>query len=152
MMSWLASVPVGLVSVVWLLSPGLLITYGIGLRGIAAWAIAPIVTVVEIAALAVIAGKLGVPWSVPLVAVVCIVTAAAAAAVAFVLRGRAPARDPDARSVTAAAAIGLVPALLLGAVTLARGFGRPDALSQTYDAVFHYNAVALILDSRNASS
>src|SRR3981081_3102326 len=128
MMSWLASVPVGLVSVVWLLSPGLLITYGVGLRGIAAWAIAPIVTVAEIAALAVIAGKLGVPWSVPLVAVVCIVTAAATAAVGCVLPRRAPARHPDARWVTAAAAIGLVPAPRLGAVTRARGFGRPDVL------------------------
>jgi hypothetical protein len=124
----------------------------VGLRGIAAWALAPIVTVAEIAVLAVIAARLGAPWSVPFVAIVCAVTAAATAAVAFVLRGRAPARDPDARSVTAAAAIGLVPALLLGAVTVARGLGRPDALSQTFDAVFHYNAVALILDSRNASS
>ncbi|MFD2417718.1 DUF6541 family protein [Amycolatopsis pigmentata] len=151
-MSWSASLPIGLVSIAWLLVPGLLVTYGIGLRGIAAWAIAPVVTIAETAGLAVVARKLSVPWSAPLVAGVCGVIALVTATVAFVVRRRAPARPSDPRAVTLAAVLGLVPAGLLGVWTVVRGFGEPDMLSQTFDAVFHYNAVAWILDTRNASS
>ncbi|GHF63916.1 hypothetical protein FHX82_003125 [Amycolatopsis bartoniae] len=151
-MSWFGSVPVGLVCVGWLLVPGLLVTYLAGLRGLAAWATAPIVTVAEAAALAVVAGKLGVAWSPLLVAVVCLVVAVVTGVVAFLVRRRFPPRQPDRRSATTAAVLGLVPAAVLGAVALARGFGEPDSLSETFDAVFHYNAVAYILDSHNASS
>lgn len=151
-MTWFACVPVAGTSVVWLLLPGLLVTYGFGLRGVAAWSTAPIVTIAELSALAVFAARLGRPWSVPLVVLGCAALAAVTAVVGFALRRRAPARVTDPRSVTVAAVLGLVPAVLLGAVTIARGFGRPDGLSETFDAVFHYNAVAYIVDTRQASS
>src|SRR5438067_3616665 len=113
-MSWSAAVPIGLTSVAWLFVPGLLVTYGAGLRGIAAWATAPIVTIAVTAGLAVVAGKLGVPWSVPLVVLVCAAVALVTTAVAFGVRGRPPARAADPRAVTVAAVLGLVPAALLG--------------------------------------
>jgi hypothetical protein len=40
----------------------------------------------------------------------------------------------------------------VGAVAVVNGMGLPDAVSQTYDAVFHYNAVARILTDGDASA
>jgi hypothetical protein len=151
-MSWLDAVPVALLAAVWLFVPGLLVTYGLGLRGVAAWALAPVVTVAVAATTAVVAQKAGVSWSVALVAVVTLVIAVVVGVVAFLLRRRYPATAADPRRVTLSAAVGLVPAIVLGAVTFAHAVLRPDALSQTYDAVLHYNAVASILDTHDASS
>ncbi len=151
-MSWLDAVPVALLAAVWLFVPGLLVTYGFGLRSFAAWGIAPVVTVGLVATTAAVAGKLGVAWSVSLVVIVALVVAILVAALMFLLRRRWPALPADPRRVTFAAAIGLIPAVLLGAVSFVHGIGHADALSQTYDAVLHYNAVASILDTHNASS
>jgi hypothetical protein len=151
-MSWLDAVPVALLAAVWLFLPGLLVTYGVGLRGVAAWGLAPVVTVAIAAATAVVAQQVGVSWSVTLVLLVTLVLAVVVAVVAFLLRRRWPATPVDPRRLTLAAAIGLVPAILVGAVTFAHAILRPDALSQTYDAVLHYNAIASILDTRDASS
>ncbi|HEX3649710.1 MAG TPA: DUF6541 family protein, partial [Pseudonocardiaceae bacterium] len=63
-----------------------------------------------------------------------------------------PATPPDPRRVTLAAALGLVPAFVIAAITFVKAIVRPDALSQTYDAVLHYNAVRYILDTGHASS
>ncbi|HVW39773.1 MAG TPA: DUF6541 family protein [Amycolatopsis sp.] len=152
MAGWLAAVPVFLVAVVWLLVPGLLLAYGIGLRGVAAWGTAPAATVAVVSVIAVLAGKLGIRWSVPLAAVACLVVAGAFALVAFGLRRRRPAPEADHRTILLSAVAGLAPAVLLGAVVIALGLRRPEQLSQTFDAVFHYNAIAYILDSGNASS
>lgn len=152
-MTWLEAVPVALTVTAWLLVPGLPITYALGTRGVAAWATAPLVSVTLIALTAVVTAKLGIAWSLPLVIGVAAGLAVAGGVAAVLVRGRPWARrEPDPRLVTVAAAVGLLPAVLLGALTIVRGFGQPENLSQTYDALFHYNAVALILDTREASS
>ena len=69
-----------LLAAVWLFLPGLLTTYGFGLRGVAAFALAPVVTIAIVAATAAVAGKLGVAWSVSLVVVVALVIAVSIAA------------------------------------------------------------------------
>ncbi|HVV23048.1 MAG TPA: DUF6541 family protein, partial [Pseudonocardiaceae bacterium] len=105
-----------------------------------------------VATTAVVAGKLGVAWSVSLVVAVALVVAVVVTAVAALLRRRWPARPADPMRVTLGAALGMIPAIVLGAITVVHGILRPDALSQTYDAVLHYNAIAAILDTHNASS
>lgn len=152
-MTWLEVLPTAFAGAVWLLLPGLPITYGLGLRGVAAWAMAPVVSVALVALTAMVAGSLGIAWSVWLVIGVCAVLTVLVGVGAFLLRQRfSVIREADPRPVTVAAVAGLLPALVLGAVTVVRGFGRPDNLSQTYDALFHYNAVALILDTHNGSA
>ncbi|NKQ53518.1 hypothetical protein HFP15_11560 [Amycolatopsis sp. K13G38] len=148
MTSWLAAVPILLVAVVWLLAPGLLLAYGIGLRGIAAWGTAPAAAVAMVS----VAAVTGIRWSLLSAGLACLVMAAVFTLLASWLRRRLPARPADHRGVASAALAGLVPALLLGGLTMALGLRRPSQLSQTFDAVFHYNAVAYILDSGNASS
>jgi Family of unknown function (DUF6541) len=152
-MNWLDVAPVALVSAGWLFLPGLLVTYLTGLRGIAAWALAPTLSVAVVATTAVVAGKLGIDWSVPVVLVASLVVVVVTALLAPVLRGRSsgPVRS-DPRPVTTAAFLGLIPALLLGSAAVMLGMSRPEELSQTFDAVFHYNAIAYILDNHNASS
>lgn len=151
-MSWLDAVPVALLAAAWLFVPGLLVTYGYGLRSVAAWALAPVVSVAIVGGTAVIAQKAGVRWSVSAVLVVALVLAVVVALVAFLLRRRWPAAPPDPRRVSLAAALGLVPAVVIAAITFMKAIVRPDALSQTYDAVLHYNAVRYILDTGHASS
>jgi len=146
--SWLAAVPILLVAVVWLLVPGLLLAYGIGLRGIAAWGTAPAATVAMIS----VAAVTGIHWSLLSAGLACLVIAAVFTLLAYGLRRQLPGPHADHRGIGLAALGGLVPALLLGGLTMALGLRRPDQLSQTFDAVFHYNAVAYILDSGNASS
>lgn len=54
--------------------------------------------------------------------------------------------------IGAVATAGAAAAAILGWLTAVNGFGPADGVSQTYDAVFHYSAVAQILDTGNASS
>jgi len=152
-MNWLDAIPVALAAAGWLFVPGLLASYAIGLRGITAWAIAPTVSVGVVAATAVVAGMVGIPWSAPLVLVVSVVVAVVLGLAALLLRRRFDVvRKTDPPSLAWAALIGMAPAVVIGAVVVVQGIGSPETLSQTYDAVFHYNAIAYIVDSGNASS
>lgn len=151
-MTWFQVVPVALASAAWLFGPGLPLTYAIGLRGLAAWGLAPVLGVALMSTTAVVAAKAGVRWSIPLVLVVTAVVAVLAGAVAFLLRGIAPPRRNDARRPRLAAVLGLVPTVLVGAYVVVNGMSNPDQLNQTYDAIFHYNALAYVLDAGDASS
>src|SRR5262245_15299472 len=111
-MSWVAAAPAALVAVGWLLLPGLPITYALGLRGIAAWAMAMVASVALVPATAMVGGALGIGWSVWPPVVVCVLVAVLAGAAAFLLRQRFRViREPDPRGVTIAAAAGLVAAI-----------------------------------------
>lgn len=154
-MSWAAAIPAAALTLAWVLLPGLAMGYALGLRGITAWGVAPVGSIGSIAVAAVVAGSLGVPWSPAIAIVPAVVFAGTALVVAGVGRSRRGHRAVhvgDLRLTAAGASVGMVGAAVIGVVTAMRGIGRPDAISQTYDAVFHYNAVAEILATGNASS
>jgi hypothetical protein len=152
-MTWFEAVPIALVTAAWLMGPGLAVGYLLGLRGIAAWGLAPIVSIALIASTAVGAEMLGIDWSVPIVLVVCAAALVVVGLGAVLLRRRAFfAPRPDPRGVTLAAAAGMVPVLVLGIATVVRAMGSPDAISQVFDTPFHYNALAHIRDTHQASS
>jgi hypothetical protein len=137
----------------WMMLPGALTGYVMGLRGLVVWAVAPTISTPVIAVSAVLASALGWAWAPPAEGLVAAVPAALVLVVRLLLRrGLGRAGSADTRRVQRAASWGLVPALVIGAVTVMRGFRTPDAMSQTYDAVFHYNALRWILDSHDASS
>ncbi|MBC3194379.1 hypothetical protein H7X46_25345 [Pseudonocardia sp. C8] len=205
--TWLSALPVAAVAVFWVLGPGLLATRAAGLRGVTAWALAPLVSVSTISVSAVLGTALGIPWGpwVPAVAVLLLAVATlvfrgfvarrpAGSALhrgwrtalatwepgrrlrAFVVRLRTPsgmfAKGPDPLTTALpqqlgrptdrsgvdgdragrAAALGTLVAAVLAWVTVVLGFGPADALSSTFDAVFHYNAVAHVLHAQDGSS
>lgn len=133
----------------WLLLAGLPVASALGLRGCAAWATAPALAVTTLAVAAVVAESALVRWS-PVAALAAVALATVlAAAVNGLLRGR-PGHDGGA--VRAGAAGGVLAAGVVGGIVLVRALRTPDALSQSFDAVFHYTALAAIRDTGNASS
>lgn len=150
--SWIAAAPVLLVAIGWCLLPGLLVAYTAGLRGVTAWGTAPVVSIGTVAVAAIAAGRLGVPWSGWVAVTPAIGLAASAAVAGLVVRGRTPRTSSDPWAVAVAGAAGLAIAAAIGVGTAAAGMGTVGTVSQTYDAVFHYNAVARLLATGNASS
>jgi hypothetical protein len=150
--SWTSAVPDVLVCVGLFFLPGLVATYLGGLRGITAWATAPLVTVAVVAAVAVLGGWFGFRFGLWPVAVGFVVTAALAAGLSLLLRARGVERPPaDPRQYSLAVVIGAVIAAVIGAWTFISGVPRPDAISETFDAVYHYNAIRYIEQTGKAS-
>lgn len=147
--AWVHAAPLWAAAVVWLVLAGLPVAAAMGLRGCAAWAAAPALAVTTLSLAAVVAGAVSVRWS----SIVALVAVAVATLLAFAVNGLVGGRPaPDRRSVRACAAGGVLAAALLGGVALALALRTPAALSQSFDAVFHYTALAVIRDSGDASS
>lgn len=162
---WISLVPLIVTVCGLLILPGLLTTAASGLPLRTAAPLAPAASVAIIAGAGVVAPLVRVPWGVPLVAALtAILTLAAALARLIVSRVRArragsadgaATQAPTSRPSRADVLTGLV---LLGFSALimtwlvARELNTPDAISQTFDAVFHLNAVEWILRTGNASS
>lgn len=151
-MSWLDAVPVALAAAGWLVGPGLALAYAVGLRGISALGMAPVFSVLLVSVTAVVGQKAGQTWSVWLVLGVTAVTVVLAVVASLLLRRIAPPRESDPPRTLLVAAAALVPAMAVAWFVVVRGFGQPDELSQTFDAMFHYSAVSYILESGSASS
>lgn len=152
-MSWLASVPVVVACALGLIVPGLPIALLLGLRRLAAVAVAPLVVVGVVAVTAILAPALGVSWSPVLLLLVFAGLTALVAGVVVPLRRRLPAAAPgDAVPVLLAGAAGLAAAMALGALVVARSITGPEELIESSDSPFHYNAIVHILNSGNASS
>ncbi|WP_224403930.1 DUF6541 family protein [Pseudonocardia sp. ICBG1034] len=170
-MSWLSAGPLLALATAWVVLPGLAISLSAGLRGLTALGFAPVLSVGVIAGSAVAAGSWGVPWSraVPIEATLWLVGVVVAARLLYrplaawsvvsdpaswmrALRRPWTRGDRDGYWVAGAAVLGMTLAGLLGLRTVAAGMGSPDALSQTFDANFHYNAVGRILDRANGSA
>lgn len=120
----------------------------IGLRGLWVAAAAPAFATTVIGGASVISGWLGLGWSVlPSV----VLTAIIGAGVLLVRRRTAP-RPAAPRSLSpwwTVFAVALA-ALVIGWQTLSV-IGEPTAISQTFDNVFHLNAIRYILDTGAAS-
>jgi hypothetical protein len=132
------------------------VAWSVGLRGLWASAAAPAFTLTIVAGSAIVAPWLGLRWSIlPPVLVAGVIAGGAwavraiSARVSGTSRVIAAAARPS-RDYWAAAAVALG-ALLIGA-RFVQAVGDPDAFSQTFDNVFHLNAVRYVLDSGSASS
>lgn len=152
--SWWSTAPLLMASAAIFFLPGALIAWASRVRGFALVALAPALTVTVASVAAIVAPWLGIKWSLLPVIVLAIIVAA----VAFVV-ARYATRDSADRGLRQRAwqlpVVELV-AVLLGAFLVGRRlvyvFGRPESFSQTFDNVFHLNAIRFILDTGSASS
>ena len=154
---WWSFLPHILGAVALLLLPGLLVSLALRFKGFDALALAPAFSVGTIVLASTAAPFVGLGFGLLPVAAVALVLAAAGA---WAARARA------AQAPRAAQASGEVPwwrrdAAAFAAVVIAGGLlaarvlqitGTPDAISQTYDAVFHLNSVRYALDTGQSSS
>ncbi|MGO4384597.1 DUF6541 family protein [Specibacter sp. RAF43] len=157
-MTWLQTVPALLAAALIIFVPGAVLARCLGVRGIAWLGLAAPLSISLVGVGAMAAQLIHVRWSLPVVALVTILGSAVAWGLRYLLiirRSPAP-RGPLWVRPRPAVAAGLVAGVVLGAgligARFAQIFMRPENLSQTYDNVFHLNAVRFILDTGNGSS
>lgn len=133
---------------------GVPIAWALRARGFALPVIAVPAAFAIVAISSIIAPVAGLSWSI----LVPIAVTALLTVVLFVLRRwilpRIPAVTSDRKSGARDLWLGVGAAAIGGAVialALAAGLGTGDAISQTFDAGFHLNAVRFILDTGSAS-
>lgn len=154
-MEWLSAVPAILASLLVLTAPGLIVTLSIGLRGLWAIALAPLVSTTLWVIAATISPWLGLGWT-PLTAIPLVLTVAGIVVVLFrwVLRirtglwGLRTSSLPPTWATVLACAIGTI---AIGAQVVL-GVGSSSAVSQTYDNIFHMNLLAFTSETSNASA
>ncbi|KTR86495.1 DUF6541 family protein [Leucobacter chromiiresistens] len=153
MTAWLplalpALVALGIVAVL-----GLPSAYALRLRGAAAAVVAVPAAFAVLALAPIFSGALGIPWTLLSPFVVALILAL----VLLVLRRwLGVPREAAARRLAPSQRFWvLVGAAAIGGIATATilmlSMKSADAISQTYDAIFHLNATRLILDSGNAS-
>ena len=155
---WFSLIPVFLAAAVLLFVPGALVGAAAGLRTSLVVAMAPAISIAIIAGTGVVAPAVGLAWGpVPIAAATALTALALLAARLWTARRHPGRREAGARRrsepVTAAAWCVAWPlSAAVTGYTVGRILNTPDAISQTYDAVFHLNAVEWILKTGNASS
>ncbi len=160
-MSWTGTIPTIVAALVVLFLPGSILARAMGARGLTLLAAsAPLST--SIAAVAAIVGQLlRVPWSPLVYAAAALVATLAAAAVRYLCLRRSnasgaalhftfPSLPAPARMAAFFLALA-IPAALIGA-RFVQIIGEPENISQTYDNVFHVNALRFILETGKGSS
>lgn len=152
-MSWMSEVPAFCAALTLLFAPGAVVASVAGSRGLALYAAAPALSVSLVASAAIISPFVGLDWS------LWSVVAATALAVALVWCARrirpwkvdAPVLEPQRRYRGSVCAALVIAAVLVGSRMLG-AISDPDAISQTFDNVFHLNAIQFILEKRSGSS
>ncbi|WP_189086274.1 DUF6541 family protein [Agromyces mediolanus] len=148
---WLAIVPAVLVSVLVLGVPGALVAAALGLRGIAFAGFVPAAGVSVVAVTSLAGHVIGFKWGVlPVAAVTAVLALAAYAArrIWISRSGAAPTKPAGAGWAVPTAAV--VAAVLLTARFTVM-VGQPGDVSQTFDNIFHLNAVQYIVETGDAS-
>lgn len=132
---------------------GLVLSWALGLRGFWAIAVAPAFAVTVTAGTAVIAGFVGFGWSILPVIVMTLVLAAILRGARYLVERRFGAPAPaERRRFDGWLLTGVILAALIITVRFAQIIGDPGNISQTFDNIFHLNAVRFMLETGNASS
>lgn len=122
-------------------------------RGLAAVLLAPIFSVAMASVLSLVLPILNVGWTPLSYGIGALVIAAIGFGIKLLLARKwpDPLWKPQRTAVLVASAVGLLGAGLLIALQMGTAIQTPESISQTYDNVFHLNAVRWAIDSGNAS-
>lgn len=156
-MSWWQVLPVILGALCLILVPGFLMALGCGARGLSRLALAAPLTTTVASLAAIVAGRVGADWSVWWLLLPAVGISIIGATIRTFARSKGQSQWvgrkyslAGARSLVVLAALALSGSII--GWRLVQLFGRPDNVSQTYDGVFHLNALRYILDTGSASS
>ena len=150
MSGWVQVVPDALLAVALLVLPGLPAVWLLGVRGFAALATAPLVSVSIIGVLGEVCALVGISWGLlPLLAATVLV-AVGAFVVGRLLREPAVERDGWPRGLTALGATALGALLVLSAALPA--MHSPDRYPQAYDTSFHLNLIEWMTQHHDVAS
>ena len=150
MLSWVAAIPLMLASGIVLYIPGLVTGYALGLRRLWWWASAPLFSVATYTLTATLLPLIGIPWTLGTAA---LGAAAVSGIIIFIgrLLLRARFELPPSRLrwgwTTGALFFAGGGLLFIGCV----GIGDPNAISQSWDSVFHYGSLRYAIETANAS-
>lgn len=150
MSDWLSAGPAIAVALAAVILPGAVVGWLLHLRSVALLALAGPLSVAIGGASAVLASALSVPFT---VAAPLALTALLALGAWLIARRDPVAAEPPGPRWVPLAALAAVAAATVGIAFVAfGGVGSPGLLSQTYDGVFHLNAVARVLETGDGSS
>ena len=149
--SWSAAIAPFTVAVLALIVPGAVVVFaGWGARRLAVWFLAPALSLAVLAVAAVISDVVGLAWGPLPIAIVTVLVAAIAAAVRLLWVKDAPTA-PRLR-ITLTTTASFVAAITAISIQLMMVFGRPENISQTFDAIVHLNTIRYAMDTANASA
>lgn len=152
MLTWLSAFPALLAAFAIVFVPGALIGWGLRVRGIAFYALAPLFTTTVVAVGPVLYQLLGIGWD-KFGFIIVTLLSAAASAVAGKLIGHSSSDFRGAYGCRIRAdVIGLGLGAVVAAIQFMRVFGQPQHISQTADNIFHLNAIRYIVETDSASS
>lgn len=155
-MGWWSTAPVFVAALAIMFGPGLVVGLSAQLRGFKlVYFAAPIsVSVVSLSAIA--APWVGLKWSPIPVVLMTLGVSLFGGLAAWLARVGSPNIQPKDHWAQWRSGLSAVTAVIIAAILIGRRliyvFGTPDSLSQTFDNIFHLNAVRYILDTGNASS
>ncbi|TKV29705.1 hypothetical protein FDK12_01975 [Arthrobacter sp. NamB2] len=150
---WAAAVPEILLALGVLFLPGLTVgVAGFGLRGFNALAVAPLLSMSFIALGAIAADLAGIDWSLLPVVVLMVVALLVGLVPLLALRKTEKPREALSGRDLLLPLAGLAVAVFLLARRLFFAFGSPENFSQTFDNIFHLNAIQYIAQTKSASS
>lgn len=154
-MTWIDLALAVAVAALIVMIPGLLVVSSLGLRGMRLWGFAAPAGVTVVSVAATIAPFLGLSWSIlPVLLVAVFVVAVCIGLRVLVSRlTRRPVLAP--RPDGPRHLLPVVSALVIGGgligLQVVAMLGAPDNISQTFDNVFHLNAIRYAVDNGNAS-
>lgn len=152
-MAWLLITPMVLLAAALLVVPGIALCRAIGIRGAAALAMAPPLSVSLIGVLAIIYAAVKVPWSLSAFSLGVAATSLLALGGRILLQRRTGLLELRWVGLSwRALALGMLTWSLLAGYAMVRLFRSPPSVIQSFDNVFHLNAVQYALDTGQASS
>jgi hypothetical protein len=137
-----------------LLAPGLAVSYLLGLRGIAAWAIAPPVSITLVAVGGIVAPVIGLRWSLGALLLFLAPTALGSAAIGWLLRrdGRVRSPQPERSRTQIGAVVGVLAGGLSTAVAMALSIRSFAGVPAQPDTAYHLGQIRHMLQTGDISS